>query len=591
MADRTGYTATTLSDVAFDDVQLSLAGINLMLNNGFREAESIFLKYKNYSPLMSGGYSFVCFLNAIMSFEEDKMEFAMVALKETEKMCTVKKAEKSLRVKIFGNNSNTKKTLLPITLEDRLQRLVIYADCQLYMSMIIFSRFEISGFMKGGWLIRKAFKLYERIYNEIAAVYKDRFGQDITHPNQTKLPESETVPVDDDANSNDGTENLENLDFSDITEESLGRLKGAVSFGFGLLQLCISMMPPNVLKLVNMFGFHGDKEFGLTCLEEASRSTDMKAPLAMLSLLWYHTVVRPFFGIDGSNTEHCIREAKEILEVNEVKYSQSALVMFYRGRVQKLECNLEESLKTYNEAYDLAVEQREIQLICLYEIGWCSIIKLNWEEGLLAFARLKEDSRWSKCYYAYLTGVCQGALGQLETAQEMFKEVPKLSKRKNNQLEAFVIRKSNKFKKKLPTKPAAILMVIEIVYLWRALPSCSQETLDTMIETLDNATLTLEEQALCRMLKGALHQQMGSKEAAMQNYEDAMAYAVQGCEDPYVAPYCSFELGMLLTEKPSTASRGKALILRAKENYKDFDFENRLNVRVHAALQQLEGID
>ncbi|XP_071948987.1 tetratricopeptide repeat protein 39C-like [Antedon mediterranea] len=577
-------------DVAFDDVQLSLAGINLMLNNGFREAESIFQKYKNYSPLMSGGYSFVCFLNAIMSFEDDKMDSAMAALKDTEKMCTVKKSEKSLRVKIFGNNTNSKKVALPMSLEDRLQRLIILADCQLYMAMIIFSRFEISGFVKGGWLIRKAFKLYEKTYKEIAAVYKDRFGQDITRPYQTKLLDGEGGN-DDDTNSNDGEDNLENMDISDISEESLSRLRGGVAFGFGLLQLCISMMPPNVLKLVNMFGFHGDKEFGLSCLEDANNSADMKAPLAMLSLLWYHTVVRPFFGVDGSNTEYCIMEAKKILEVNEVKYSQSALVMFYRGRVEKLECRLDDSLKTYNEAYDLAVEQREIQLICLYEIGWCSIIKLNWEEGLLAFARLKEDSRWSKSYYAYLTAVCQGALGQLETAQEMFKEVPKLSKRKNNQLESFVIRKSNKYKKKKPTKSAAILMVIEIIYLWRALPSCSRETLDTMLETLDNASLVLEEQALCRMLKGALHQQMGSKEAAMQNYEDAMAYAVQGCEDPYVAPYSSFELGLLLTEKPATASRGKSLILKSKENYKDFDFENRLNVRVHAALQQLEGID
>ena len=39
--------------------------------------------------------------------------------------------------------------------------------------------------------------------------------------------------------------------------------------------------------------------------------------------------------------------------------------------------------------------------------------------------------------------VCQGALGQVETAQEIFKEVPELAKKKSNsqQMEAFLIRK------------------------------------------------------------------------------------------------------------------------------------------------------
>lgn len=27
----------------------------------------------------------------------------------------------------------------------------------------------------------------------------------------------------------------------------------------------------------------------------------MKAPLATLALLWYHTVLRPFFALDGAN--------------------------------------------------------------------------------------------------------------------------------------------------------------------------------------------------------------------------------------------------------------------------------------------------
>lgn len=36
--------------------------------------------------------------------------------------------------------------------------------------------------------------------------------------------------------------------------------------------------------------------------------------------------------------------------------------------------------------------------------GWCSMIELNFEDAYMAFERLMKESRWSQCYYAYLTG-------------------------------------------------------------------------------------------------------------------------------------------------------------------------------------------
>ena len=62
--------------------------------------------------------------------------------------------------------------------------------------------------------------------------------------------------------------------------EALDRLKGSVSFGYGLFHLCISMVPPHLLKIVNLLGFPGDRLQGLDALAYASESKDMKAPLA-----------------------------------------------------------------------------------------------------------------------------------------------------------------------------------------------------------------------------------------------------------------------------------------------------------------------
>lgn len=58
-----------------------------------------------------------------------------------------------------------------------------------------------------------------------------------------------------------------------------------------------------------------------------------------LALLWYHTVVQPFFALDGTDTRGGLEEAKSILQKREAVYPNSSLFMFFKGRVQRLEVN------------------------------------------------------------------------------------------------------------------------------------------------------------------------------------------------------------------------------------------------------------
>ena len=63
-------------------------------------------------------------------------------------------------------------------------------------------------------------------------------------------------------------------------EHEDSRLRGAVYFGYGLMNIIMSLIPPKLMKLANLFGFHGNRRLGLQALEFASNSQDMKAPLA-----------------------------------------------------------------------------------------------------------------------------------------------------------------------------------------------------------------------------------------------------------------------------------------------------------------------
>jgi hypothetical protein len=54
----------------------------------------------------------------------------------------------------------------------------------------------------------------------------------------------------------------------------------AASFGYGIYQLCVSLLPPSLLKVIHFLGFEGDRQAGLTALMYARLSEDMRAPLA-----------------------------------------------------------------------------------------------------------------------------------------------------------------------------------------------------------------------------------------------------------------------------------------------------------------------
>ncbi|XP_042354106.1 tetratricopeptide repeat protein 39C-like [Plectropomus leopardus] len=587
MADPTGAAPGSAEDEkteVINDAELALKGINMLLNNGFKESDELFRSYRNHSPLMSFGASFVSFLNAMMTFEEEKMQMAFEDLKATERLCESENTGviETIKNKIKRSMDSQRSGVAAV---NRLQRQIIIADCQVYLAVLSFIKQELSSYIKGGWILRKAWKMYNKCYSDITHLQE---GSRRRASEQQSLPPSLSSSEKSDHSRSSSPGPSPALRLDGINPETLDRLKGSVSFGYGLFHLCISMVPPHLLKIVNLLGFPGDRLQGLSALTYASESKDMKAPLATLALLWYHTVVQPFFALDGTDTQAGLMEAKSILQQREAIYPNSSLFMFFKGRVQRLECQISIALTSFRDALDLASDQREIQHVCLYEIGWCSMIELNYREAYRAFERLKTESRWSQCYYAYLTGVCQGATGDLEGAVKVFKDVERLFKRKNNQIELFSMKRAEKLRTPSLSKELCILSVIEILYLWKALPNCSTAKLQTMTQVLqgiDDASCA----GLKNLLLGAIYRCLHNTKDAIQYFQLAARDEVGRLSNSYVQPYSCYELGCVLLNSPESAGKGRMLMLQAKEDYAGYDFENRLHVRIHSALASMRA--
>lgn len=77
-------------------------------------------------------------------------------------------------------------------------------------------------------------------------------------------------------------------------------------------------------------------------------SKDMRAPLAVLSVLWYHVLMKPFF--TENFTEEEMRETTDLIDKYSTQYPQSSLFLFFKGRAWRLQKNLDAALDEYAKA-------------------------------------------------------------------------------------------------------------------------------------------------------------------------------------------------------------------------------------------------
>lgn len=99
-----------------------------------------------------------------MSFEEDAMDKAGKSLDATKTFCTSHLQKK--RFTFFSGNA------LPDRLSphEQVMRRCIVADCVLFEAILVFLKQGITSYVKGGYLLRKAWKAYEKVYQEMESM-------------------------------------------------------------------------------------------------------------------------------------------------------------------------------------------------------------------------------------------------------------------------------------------------------------------------------------------------------------------------------------------------------------------------------------
>uniref|UniRef100_A0A182UCC8 Tetratricopeptide repeat protein 39C n=1 Tax=Anopheles melas TaxID=34690 RepID=A0A182UCC8_9DIPT len=719
-------------------------GITLWLNNMPKAAEDSF-KDRPSSVHIVAGHTFISFMNAVISWETEKMNEAQSRLRELEKQCAGDVGWlKSVRSKLFGSSEPHK------SLTETLEEQIILADSQLCLTILVSLGQDIGGFVKGGWLLRKAWKVYQHTYQQIYQLYSEQLqsdggtsfpqaplrlqqqskdagtgmrvsldlgtpcSADWTVPNSTlqspddsskwsshlealrksktttfeladsgrgegssfsELTSSESDPsgsggsvkksyttdfvgITSPSRAGSSTESLDDHNDTNVLEnvsvprdhlvldlgqgstrrvngrngmqsppkastnwrsfntpageshapdeilpEDIHRLMGAISFGYGVFQLSISLLPPSLLKLISFLGFEGDRAMGIACLSFSRQSTDMRAPLATLALLWYYTIVTPFFALDGSNLSMEISAAQELIDEANEQFAKSSLFLFFRGRVERLK----DAIRAYELAYRSSA-QREIKLLCLHEIGWCRLIQLDYGTAMRNFKELKQCSQFSKSFYSYLTAICEGSFGQFSNLVKWRAEILELinrSPQKDSQIERYIFRRCLKLPRaesgEQPKYSSSLYwkyLVFEMLFLWNALSSCNEEQLASMVADCSQPTDAFSEPmvGISRLILGACLSCLARYEEAIGAFRECIfmreTLEHQEQQDMHISAFAYYELAVLLLRQDTAGEDGRAearrLLLHAQQHFKNYDFDNRVSVRIHTVLKRLD---
>ncbi|KAF9491319.1 hypothetical protein BDN71DRAFT_1398587 [Pleurotus eryngii] len=259
-----------------------------------------------------------------------------------------------------------------------------------------------------------------------------------------------------------------------------------VYLGVGMSNIILSLMPARLASIVELFGYKGDRKWGLELLMRAGGwGTDGQEPnisagelrvrrtICDMALMIFHLVLSSF-------TFECVDVgvARRILEWNLKRYPNGVFFLFGAGRLSLIRSQPLQAINFYTRATEVQSQYRNLYHISSWEIAIARLALWDVQEALEYWRSLCKEATWSKSTYTYGTAVCLLQLS-LDASQpdekrrEMKKEaitlmekVPGLRQRiagKSIPLEKFIARKARKFQQQ---KHRLLLPALELSYVF-----------------------------------------------------------------------------------------------------------------------------
>lgn len=532
----------------------------MFLNNNFQGALNYLQAKSKESMYHALTYATILEMQAMMTFDPQDIVNAGNTMKEAQAVC--QRFRKKSTVADSFNNLVHGQSLDQFT-EEEIHAEVCYAECLLQRAALTFLQDEnMVSFIKGGIKVRNSYQTYKELDNlQKCANY--------------------------------------------IKGESHCHFEGGVKLGVGAFNLTLSMLPTRILRLLEFVGFSGNKEYGLTQLQEGAADHSFRALLCTLLLLCYHTFLSFVLGTGKGNIE----EAEKLLEPYLKRYPKGAIFLFFAGRIEEIKGNIDKAIERFEECCEAQQNWKQFHHMCYWQLMWCFTYKQQWKMAYFYADLLSKESSWSKATYMYMKAAYLSMFKEDDSKPfgedevKLFRQVPSLKVKiagKSLPTEKFAIRKSRRYQAQnpvpLPVPP------LEMMYIWNgyAVMGKQKGLTEKMLKTLSAAEERLEgaaetdfpindDRCLVKLLKGLCFKYLDRIDEAEICFQYIPKNEKKIKYDEYLVPNAMLELALLYLQ---TDRREEAIKLleNAKQNYKNYSMESRTHFRIQDALLQAKSI-
>ena len=180
-------------------------------------------------------------------------------------------------------------------------------------------------------------------------------------------------------------------------------------------------------------------------------------------------------------------------------YPNSALYLFFAGRISRLALDLSLSTQSYLYAAEMTKNdwaELAVANACRYEIAINHMVTGNWEQAADSFEHLCDEKYWSPAFCKYMQGSCLEMTGNRSAAILAFAQVPRLVVKKlggrMSDIDAYALRKVQLYQTSGYQDLDYHTPALEFMCIWNLFHFMDKPRLDRCLKVVDNALETIQ---------------------------------------------------------------------------------------------------
>ena len=472
------------------DLGIVREAMSLFLNSKMWEAEELCKQGADTRLYKAEGMALINSVKSILTFEPHDFETAIMCCKHSMHIAGLLRKKQGAMGKLIGGGKE--KSYRSMTLVQQHAELV-HAESMLLKAVLgIFYAGDSLAFVKHAFSLRNAYFTVRELMKFVE--FCDGEAEEAQIHNRQAV-----AAIDQD-------------------------FRSGVYLTNGLCSLILSLLPAKALKMMEGFGFTGDRRYSLDLFARAggwsssrplpSISADeegVRRPLCDLAILCYHLLISAYVPVTDVDFEF----ADKVLSWNLVRFPNGIFFLYFSARLYAAQALPEKAIEYYRNAIESQSIYKQLHHLCFWDLSLTYLATCDFARAYECYDVLSRESNWSKAIYQYAKAVMLYETGMDDRAKSatIMRTVGKLTKKiagRQIPFERFVMLKARKYVAQSNRLP---LPALEFSYIWHCL---SQAPVFLLVEN----TLTRIDEFIDEL----------------ESYHDPKAYGTG--ESEYWSAYC-----------------------------------------------------